>query len=140
MSIIQEMSMIRENVKLIKQFAEIPEIAVLKSTMILALSELDSRDEAYEDKCAEVVKSSDYYIRMEGCFPSFSKEFEALFIMVLRDFDLGPLEFMLSTMEGIASGTVSKDKGEMAIGEHLAEKFIKSNKPNKPNKSNKSRK
>ena len=62
---------------------------------------------------------------MEKVLPSFSKEFEALFIMILRDFDLGPLEFMLSTMEGISSGNITKDKGEMALGEHLAEKFVK---------------
>jgi hypothetical protein len=126
MSIIQEMGMIRENVKLIKQFSLIPELATLKSSMHLDLSNLDSKDEKYEDKCAETVKSSEFYIRMYEVFPSFAKEFEALFIMILRDFDLGPLEFMLNTMEGIANGTVTKDKGEMAIGEHLAEKFIKS--------------
>jgi hypothetical protein len=34
---------------------------------------------------------------------------------------------MLSTMESIAAGNINKDKGEMAIGEHLAEKFIKAN-------------
>ena len=131
MSIIEEMSMIRENVKLIKQFSQISEIAVLKTSMHLELSNLNSKESDYEDKCLEVVKKSEFYIRMCEVFPSFSKEFEALFIMVLRDFDLGPLDFMLKTMEGIANGTVTKDKGEIAIGEHLAEKFIKSNDPGK---------
>ncbi len=137
MSIIEEMGMIRENVKLIKQFSKIPEIAVLKTLMMTELSELDSSISNYEDKCDKVVKSSDFYIKMCEVFPSFSKEFEALFIMVLRDFDLGPLDFMLQTMEGIANGTVTKDKGEMAIGEHLAERFIKSSDPGQGNKRKK---
>jgi len=141
MSIIEEMNMIRQNVNLIKQFSEIPEIAVLKTSMHLELSNIDSKEDSYEDKCYEIIKGSDFYIKMCEVFPSFSKEFEALFIMVLRDFDLGPLDFMLNTMEGIASGSVTKDKGEMAIGEHLAEKFIKStSNPSKNKKSKKSKK
>ena len=138
MSIIEEMNMIRQNVKLIKQFSEIPEFAVLKSLMHLEISNIDSKD---EDKCTEIIKSSEFYIKMCEVFPSFSKEFEALFIMVLRDFDLGPLDFMLNTMEGIANGSVTKDKGEMAIGEHLAEKFIKlTSNPSKDKKDKKDKK
>ena len=99
--------------------------------MHLNLSKLESKDSNYEDKCYEVVKNSEYYIKMCEFFPSFSKEFESLFIMVLKDFDLGPLDFMLNTMKEIANGSVAKDKGEMAIGEHLAQKFIKSVDPDK---------
>jgi hypothetical protein len=140
MSIVEEMNMIRQNVKLIKQFIEIPEIIALKLSMNQQLSTINSKDSDYEDKCYQIIKSSEYYIKMCEFFPSFSKEFEALFIMVLRDFDLGPLDFMLDTMEGISNGSVTKDKGEMAIGEHLAEKFIKSTDPGKDKKYKKSKK
>jgi len=126
-----EMNVIRQNVNIIKQFAEIPEFSSLKKQMKVSILKIDSNLSDYEDKVYQTVKDSEYYKSMEEVLPSFSKEFEALFIMVLRDFDLGPLEFMLSTMESIAAGNISKDKGEMAIGEHLAEKFIKTNiKPN----------
>ena len=101
------------------------------------ISELDPKIESYEEKSIDVAKESEYYKRMKEVLPSFSQEFEALFIMVLRDFDLGPLEFMLNTMEDIAVGKIDKNKGEMSIGEHLAEKFIKVDP--RLNKTNKSR-
>lgn len=127
MDIMNEMNVIRENIKLIKQFSEIPEFAALKKQMKVSILKIDSNSSDYEDKIYQTVKDSEYYKQMVNVLPSFANEFDALFIMVLRDFDLGPLEFMLNTMGSIASGTISKDKGEMAIGEHLAEKFIKPN-------------
>jgi hypothetical protein len=127
MEIMNEMNVIRQNVAIIKQFAEIPEFASSKKQMKLSILKIDSNLSDYDEKVFQTVKESEYYKLMEGVLPSFAKEFEALFIMVLRDFDLGPLEFMLSTMESIAAGNINKDKGEMAIGEHLAEKFIKAN-------------
>lgn len=125
MDIFGEIDTIRQNVKIIKQFAEIPEFAALKKQMKTSILKIDSNSSDYEEKIHTTVKNSEYCKSMEDVLPSFAKEFEALFIMVLRDCDLGPLEFMLTTMGSIASGTISKDKGEMAIGEHLAEKFIK---------------
>jgi hypothetical protein len=125
MKIINEMNMIRENVNIIKQFAEIPKFADLKNQMKQSIFIVDANVSDYEETVNQIVKESRYYKSMEEVLPSFAKEFDALFIMVLKDFDLGPLEFMLSTMESIASGNISKDKGEMAIGEHLAEQFIK---------------
>jgi len=127
MNSINEMNVIRQNVKIIKQFAEIPEFADLKKQMKQSILKVDSNLSDYEERVNQIVKESKYYKSIEEVLPSFAKEFDALFVMVLKDFDLSPLEFMLSTMESIASGNISKDKGEMAIGEHLAEQFIKAN-------------
>lgn len=135
MEIINEMNMIRKNVQIIKQFAQIPEFAILKVHMMDIIAEIDPKNTDYEDKTIEVVKESEYYKRMKEVLPSFCQDFNALFMMVLRDFDLGPLEFMLNTMEGIASGNIDKDKGEMSIGEHLAEKFVKQAPNTKTNRS-----
>lgn len=139
MDILNEMNTIRNNVQIIKQFAEIPEFAVLKDHMFDMIDDINTEITDYENKVFDVIKESEYYKRMKEILPSFSQEFEALFIMVLRDFDLGPLEFMLNTMEGISTGKIDKDKGEMCIGEHLAEKFIKQDSNSHKSKSKRKR-
>lgn len=124
MSIVNEMNSIRANINLIKQFSEIPEYSRLQKSMLNKINKLDPTSKEYTDKVYEIVKNSEYFKKMKELLPSFSVEFEALFIMALRGSDLGPLEFMLNTMENISNGTISKDKGEMSIGEHLGDKFI----------------
>ncbi len=116
---------IRNNIKMIKKFSKLPQMQLLKSEMDKQI-ELEKLNTNYtEDSIITTIKLTEYYKKMFSIFPTFAVEFEALFIMVLRDFDLGPLNFMLKTMDQIDNGTISKDKGEMSIGEHLAEKFVK---------------
>ena len=139
--VLEEMSKIRNNVKMIQQFAEIPEFAVLKIHMKDMIAEIDplieqtneykekkkidSQIKNYIELVNDVVINSEYYKQMKLIFPLFSNEFESLFIMVLKDSSLAPFEFMLNTMENVAKGSIEKDKGEMAIAQHLGEQFIK---------------
>ena len=139
--VLEEMSKIRNNVKMIQQFAEIPEFAVLKIHMKDMIAEIDplieqtneykekkkidSQIKNYIELVNDVVINSEYYKQMKAIFPLFSNEFESLFIMVLKDSSLAPFEFMLNTMENVAKGSIEKDKGEMAIAQHLGEQFIK---------------
>ncbi len=118
---------IRNNIKMIKQFSEIPEMKLLKTEMNKNLK----NNKLDENEIISLIKQSNYYNKMVSIFPTFAIEFEALFLMTLRDFDLGPLDFMLNTMDQVNNGNITKDKGEMSIGEHLAEKFVKLKRNNK---------
>jgi len=109
----KEILSIRENVKMIQKFMQIPDIKLLSST----------NQESYKEK-------------MKSIFTVFELNYPSLFDLIISSDDLSPLEFMLSTMEQINNGQTDKDKGEMSIGDHLAAKYVKVD-PNKLFKKNK---
>jgi hypothetical protein len=103
----EEINCIRKNIKMIQQFMTIPEIESIR---------LNDSD-AYKEK-------------LKSIFTSFEFNYPSLFNLIISKEDLSPLDFMLSTMEEIVKGDKEKDKGEMEIGDHLAQKYVKID-PNK---------
>jgi len=97
-----EIYLIRENIKMIQLFINIPEIEDIK----------------FKNK-------EEYREKLKSIFPSFEINYPSLFDIIIFKDDLSPLDFILNTMEKIANGEQDKNKGEMAIGEHLAKKFVK---------------
>lgn len=97
-----EINLIKENIKMIQLFINIPEIDEIKTK---------NKDE--------------YREKLKSIFPSFEFNYPSLFDIIIFKDDLSPLDFILNTMEKIANGEQDKNKGEIAIGEHLAKKFVK---------------
>jgi hypothetical protein len=97
-----EINCIRKNIKMIKQFMTIPEIE-------------SNRIHDYDS----------YKEKLKSIFTSFELKYPSLFNLIISKEDLSPLDFMLSTMEKIVNGDKDKERGEIEIGDHLANKYVK---------------
>ena len=93
---------IKETIKMIQQFMEIPEMIKLKKDC-----------------------SQEYIKKMTEIFPVFAENYNSLFNLIINDIDLNALNFMFETMLNISNGTLEKDKAEMAFGDYLATKYVK---------------
>jgi hypothetical protein len=65
----------------------------------------------------------EYEKLMKGTFPTFASSFECLFEMIIRGDNMDTLNMMLSKFVQIHNGDIDKDKGELAIGEHIAKQY-----------------
>ena len=98
-----KINQIKETIKMIQLFMKLPEIKQLKKN-----------------------NNEEYVNKLTGIFPSFAENNNSLFTLVINDADLNALDFMFETMMNISKGNVEKEKGEMAFGDFLATKYVKS--------------
>ena len=94
---------IKETIKMIQLFMNLPEIKILQIT------DYDA-----------------YYKHLAGIFPSFVENYECLFELIIKGSDLGILDIMFNTMLNISSGTVNQEEEEKRLGDILADKYVKS--------------
>ena len=107
-----EINTIKKTIKLIQQFMEIPNIIELRSEYDIYVQKIkNDRLKPYSQKLGEI-------------FPSFSKDYDSLFEMVIIGADLKPLDFMFNTMLNVSNGDITQDDGEKGLGDFLATQFV----------------
>jgi hypothetical protein len=97
----EESVAIRNSVELIQQFMQVPQM-------------IELRKNDYKE----------YEKQMQEIFSTFYKGFECLFEMVIRGDNMETLHMMLNQFVKIHKGEISRDDGELAIGEHIAKNKI----------------
>lgn len=97
----EDVNLMKETVKMIKKFMEIPEIKELK----------ELNNDMYKEK-------------MSSYFPIFSTNYVSLFNLIIDGAEISILDNMLDQLLDIEQGYLSKDKVEQTLGDLLADKFL----------------
>jgi len=132
-----EINTIKKTIKLIQQFMEIPNIIELRSEYDIYVQKIKILDnvktsfniDEFKIKKENLEKIRDdklkpYSQKLGGIFPSFSKDYDSLFEMVIIGADLKPLDFMFNTMLNVSNGDITQDDGEKGLGDFLATQFV----------------